>query len=318
MIKLLIAIVFASILMWAFQLRREKEVDKAGNPCVCFLGPKFGMLLCGLAALIVGLVELNDPVNYLYSGNLLLLAYIPISISFLIFFLSVYYWNFRIALGKDYITSSAWPFQSKRYNLSEMTSLRENKISKNASDYILHFSEGQHLNISGLLSGQSYFISALRTIVNSSQLTNPDIEIPIVQHDDNSERLYKFPIRRGILWIAIGIVFSIVPFFGAAPGKTVQLSGYLILFGVTFFMCALGVYQLLYSVVIKTDRIIVRGLSTKEYLISDIVSVEVVPVKGSHTARITLQNRNVLGIDGELNDFKDMVQIVKSRAATSR
>ena len=187
MIKLLIALVFISILNWAFLLRRDSEIDKDGNPCVRYLGPRFGMPLIGLVAMVVGLVELNDPVNYRYSGNLLMLAYIPLSLSFLIFCSSVYFWNFKITLGEEDITSAFWPFQSKRYKLNNLTSLRENKVGKNSSNYILQFSEGQHLNISGLLSGQSYFISTLKTIVKASQLTNPDIEIPIVQHDDNSE-----------------------------------------------------------------------------------------------------------------------------------
>ncbi|MHB8405524.1 MAG: hypothetical protein ACYDCJ_08895 [Gammaproteobacteria bacterium] len=147
--------IWFTVAMW----RRDNESDPDGNPIVRYCGPRFSLPLCALIAAAVGLMELNNPVNYRYSGNLLILAYTPLAIAVLIFVLSIYFWTFRLTLKADSIERYVWPLSQSRYALKDLVSIEDNRPARS----VLTFSDGRRLAINALVSGQAQFIDCLKS-----------------------------------------------------------------------------------------------------------------------------------------------------------
>lgn len=88
-----------------------------------------------------------------YSGNLLLLSYIPIAISIAGFCLAVFFWNFRIILRENVIEQRRWPFSPIEYRLDELQN-----VERKGQNTLLKFSGGRKLAIYHILSGREFFL----------------------------------------------------------------------------------------------------------------------------------------------------------------
>ena len=144
------------VFSWAMSLSfwtRKREIDAKGNPMLRFLAAPYVMFICGLGFLAVGISQWLDPINHHYSGNLLLLSYIPIVISIAGFCLAAYFWNFRIILREKVIEQRRWPFSPIEYRLDELQ-----QVEKNGQNTLLKFSGGRKLAIYYIMSGREYFL----------------------------------------------------------------------------------------------------------------------------------------------------------------
>lgn len=146
-----------SLLMKLVLWTREREIDESGNPILRYLVPPYEMILIGLIFLTVSIYQWLDPTNHRYSGNLLLLAYIPASVSFACFCMATYFWKFRATLRNNTIEHKHWPFPAKKYKLEELESL-ETK-GKNT---LLKFSQNRKFSVNIMLSGREYFVEKIK------------------------------------------------------------------------------------------------------------------------------------------------------------
>lgn len=144
--------------------RRQREVDDWGNPCMRFFGPRFGLPIAGFFFLALGLYELNDPGNYRYAGNLLILAYAPVAIAFAIFAASMSFATYRVSLRIDAIEKAGWPFPASSYPLADLKAVEER-----GQNVVLSFVDGRELKLHGLLSGRAYFIARLTALTSGSR-----------------------------------------------------------------------------------------------------------------------------------------------------
>ena len=135
-----------------------------------FFGPRFSIPIIGLFVLALGLYELNDPTNYRYSGNLLILAYMPIIIALAIFAVSVFYGTFRVSLRPDAIEKFGWPFRSQRFLLKDFMAIEER-----GQNVVLTFNDGRELKLSSLLSGRAYFVERLMALTTGSNGGIPQV-----------------------------------------------------------------------------------------------------------------------------------------------
>jgi hypothetical protein len=111
------------------------------------------MIICGMGFLVVGVYQWFDPINHHYSGNLLLLSYIPIAISFVGFFMAAFFWNFRIILRESVIEQRHWPFSPEEFSLDELQ-----QVEERGKTILLKFTGGRKLAIYYGLSGREFFL----------------------------------------------------------------------------------------------------------------------------------------------------------------
>jgi len=149
-----------SILFKLALWRRRQEMDQQGNPALRYFGPRFSMPIFALFVGTVGVMELLNPINYRYSGNLIILAYTPLAIAVLILVLSIYYWTYRMTLKADVIERVIWPLPFSRYALNDLVSIEDNRPGNS----VLKFSDGRQLVINGMLSGQTQFLDRLKSL----------------------------------------------------------------------------------------------------------------------------------------------------------
>jgi hypothetical protein len=115
------------------------------------------MFGCALIFLAVAIYQWLDPVNHLYSGNLLILSYIPAAISIFALGTAVYYFTYRATLSKTTIEVSRWPFGTAQFNLSDLEA-----IERKGQNTILRFTDGKTFVVYYTYSGSAHFVSELR------------------------------------------------------------------------------------------------------------------------------------------------------------
>jgi hypothetical protein len=145
--------------------RRPREVDDWGNPCMRFFGPRFALPIVGFFFLALGLYGVNDPANYRDAGDLLILAYAPIAISFAIFAVSMSCATYRVSLRIDAIERAGWPFSASSYPLKDFKSMEDRGQS-----IVIGFVDGRELKLSGFLSGRAYFLARLTALTGNSRI----------------------------------------------------------------------------------------------------------------------------------------------------
>jgi len=149
-----------SLLMKLVLWTREREIDESGNPILRYLVLPYEMILIGLIFLTVSIYQWLDPTNHRYSGNLLLLSYIPACVSFVCFCMATYFWKFRVTLRNNTIEHKHWPFPARIYKLEELESLE----SKGKST-LLKFSQNRKFSIHNIISGREYFVEKTRSLI---------------------------------------------------------------------------------------------------------------------------------------------------------
>lgn len=153
---------FGSSVMTLGMWRRAREIDDFGNPQLRYFGPRYSMPMIACITLAIGIYELNDPINYRYWGNLLILAYTPLALTVFIVIFAVYVSKYRIVLKRDTVEYiSTWPSQSGQFSLKTVTGFTKPQ-GRNGKRYaVINFADGREFKINGLLSGQTYFYEKL-------------------------------------------------------------------------------------------------------------------------------------------------------------
>ena len=135
---------------------RVREADPSGNPVLRYLSAPYIMLCCALIFLSVGIYQWLDPINHRYSGNLLILSYIPTAAGLFSIGMAVYFFTYRATLRKTAIEVSRWPFGTTQFILNNLESVER----KNQST-VLRFAGGKKFVVHGIYSGRSHFLSVL-------------------------------------------------------------------------------------------------------------------------------------------------------------
>ncbi len=141
-------------------------MDGSRSPCMRYYGPRFAMPLTGLVFLFIGLIELRNPVDYRYPGNLLLLSYIPIAAATLAFVFSAFFWSYRVSIRGDVIEKVIWPIRTLHLPLKDFVTLKETDKS-----VVIFFTNQRTLKLKALLSGRPHFIDHIKVLTSSSGLT---------------------------------------------------------------------------------------------------------------------------------------------------
>ena len=160
-----LAVFLAALTLGLAAWRRPREVDDWGNPCMQFFGPRFALPIAGFFFLALGLYGVNDPANYRDAGDLLILAYAPIAISFAIFAVSMSCATYRVSLRIDAIEKAGWPFSASSYPLKDFESMEDRGQS-----IVISFVDGRELKLSALLSGRAYFLARLAALTGNSRI----------------------------------------------------------------------------------------------------------------------------------------------------
>ena len=149
------AVIF-SLAMSLVMRTRSRETDASGNPTLRYLAFPYVMPVLGVICLAVGISQWLDPINHRYSGNLLILSYIPTAIGVGCFFLAVHFWRYRVVLTPSRIEVYRWPLRTTEYKLSDLTSVEEK-----GQQSILRFSNNRKFIVYPGLSGRQHFLEKL-------------------------------------------------------------------------------------------------------------------------------------------------------------
>jgi hypothetical protein len=145
---------------------RVQETAPSGDPVLRYLAAPYVMLCCALFFVAVGIYQWFDPINHRYSGNLMLLSYIPTALGLCAIGVAGYCFTYRATLRQASIEISCWPFGTTRFNLSDLEA-----VASKGPNTILHFSRKKKFVVNGMLSGRANFLSTLSA--NKSVRSNP-------------------------------------------------------------------------------------------------------------------------------------------------
>jgi hypothetical protein len=160
MIRSLIGVViFISLVsVWRLLPRaRPFETDSNDNPILRYRTEPYSMFICALAFLGAGTYEWFVPLNHHYSGNLLILCYIPVAIGILALGMCLYFFTFLATLHKNKIELSRWPLGVARFDLADLGA-----VESKGQRTVLVFSGNRRFFVYPKYSGRAHFISALK------------------------------------------------------------------------------------------------------------------------------------------------------------
>ena len=155
-----------ALLAGLFMRARKRELDPSGRPILRYLAAPYLMLACALAFLTVAIYQWLDPVNHSYSGNLMLLSYLPASAGVFTLCYAGYFLTYRATLTSTAIEIYRWPFGHKTYRLKDLE-----RIENRESGATLHFRDNRHFTVYRHYSGGTHFLSTVSA--NNSLKPNP-------------------------------------------------------------------------------------------------------------------------------------------------
>ena len=142
------------LMMWS----RKREIDVNGNPMIRFLASPYLILIIGLGFCAVGVYQWLEPFNHQHSGNLVLLSYLPLFVSFISLCFAIHLWNFRVILKNSTIYQKRWPLPSREYKLNELE-----KIEHINHKILLQFVGNRKLVIyDNMMSGSEHFVNQVQ------------------------------------------------------------------------------------------------------------------------------------------------------------
>lgn len=135
---------------------RSRAPDPSGHPQLRYLAAPYLMLVCALAFLAAEIYEGFVPLNHRYSGNLLVLSYIPAAIGLLVFGLSAYFFTFCATLRNSSIELYRWPFGVTHFNLAALEA-----TESRGRNTVLRVSGNRKFVVYYTYSGRIHFLSVL-------------------------------------------------------------------------------------------------------------------------------------------------------------
>jgi len=129
---------------------------------------------------------------------------------------------------------------------------------------------------------------------------------------------YKFPLWLAWSVLALGLGSLFLPFSDSVPGKPIALVNYILGFGLAGIMLSMAIYLFVYSAVIKDGKVLVGAFVKREYLLSDITSVDILKGGRGPEAAVYLRGGRILRFDGLLTDFPSLVAALGSHTDSMR
>lgn len=144
---------------------RVKETDATGRAVLRYLVAPYAMFVCSVALSAFAISQWFDPTNHQYSGNLVMLSYLPAFIGVMLLAFAVHLLSFRVTLTSKAIELYSWPFGHKTYLLRDLEA-----IEAKEPNTVLRFKHSKRFVVYSMYSGSKYFLSAL-SANNSIQRT---------------------------------------------------------------------------------------------------------------------------------------------------
>lgn len=145
-----------ALAMALFTRTRAREIDSNGNPVLRYLAAPYMMLGCATTFLAFGVYQWLDPFNHRYSGNLLILSYIPAAVGVFALGTAIYFFTYRATLRETVIEVSRWPFGTTSLNLSDVET-----VESKGQNTIVRFSGDKKFVVYCTYSGRAHFLSVL-------------------------------------------------------------------------------------------------------------------------------------------------------------
>jgi len=111
---------------------------------------------CAVVFLTVGIYQWFDPLNHHYSGNLLILSYVPVAVGLFTLGMTAYFLTFNAILGKTAIELYRWPLGHAVFKLNDLQ-----RIETKGQYTVLHFAGNRKFMVYYSYSGRAYFLERL-------------------------------------------------------------------------------------------------------------------------------------------------------------
>jgi hypothetical protein len=124
---------------------------------------------------------------------------------------------------------------------------------------------------------------------------------------------HKYPARLGFLSIVMGVVFLVLPYLSADPGKSISMATYVGCFSVSCTAFAIAAYIFTYSVTIERGNILLRTFGTRKISLADVSKAEIVVTRNGPQAVVSLKNGKIVRFGGMLTNFERLSESLISQ-----
>ena len=150
------AVIFGFI-VWLVAWVRDSERDVAGNPVLRYVAGPYIASACAVAFISIGIIEWFVPANHKYTGNLLILSFVPLAVGAFAAVAAAYFFTFRATLSSSTIRVARWPFGIQSLAVQDLEA-----IESKGANTVLRFTGGRRFVVYYTYSGRAQFLDALR------------------------------------------------------------------------------------------------------------------------------------------------------------
>ena len=151
------AVVIFGLITWLVAWGRDSERDATGNPMLRYIAGPYIASACAIVFISVGVLEWFVPANHKYTGNLLILSFVPLAVGAFAAVAAAYFFTFRATLSSSTIRVARWPFGIQSLAVQDLEA-----IESKGANTVLRFTGGRRFVVYYTYSGRAQFLDALR------------------------------------------------------------------------------------------------------------------------------------------------------------
>jgi hypothetical protein len=148
-------------------------------------------------------------------------------------------------------------------------------------------------------------ISMLKTDALARQ-SRVSSSIPITEKSI-PEGQYKYPLRFVCLLVLFGVAIAFIPIMILAAGDAIAPLGYLFFFAPACIPVIFAIYISRYSVIITSDKLMIRTIAMREVSLGDIAKASVTTIRGGRQAVVLLKDGRIIRFSGMLVGFNELL-----------
>jgi hypothetical protein len=153
-------------------------------------------------------------------------------------------------------------------------------------------------------------IDMLRVDATARQAQIPAIDRQITGKDYVGQ-VHKFPLRLGYLMLIFDVILFCLPYLSGVPDRPIAPATYALCFCAACMLAIMVIYIFRYRVTLKSDRIVIRALSTCEVPFADIANIRVVTTKNvppvGPRGVVSMTDGRTIRFNGMLTGFNDLI-----------